>query len=378
MKPLLLSIATFLTFSVIIAQKNDPYLLIGTYTNGKSEGIYVYTFNEQTGDATYKSFIKTQNPSFLAISPNRQYVYAVNEKEDSTRFTNEGHVAAFSFDKKDGTLHFLNKQSSGGVHPCYVTVDKTGKWVIAANYSSGTIGVVGIKKDGSLDTLHQKIEHYGYSVNSERQTGPHAHSAILSKDNRFLFTPDLGTDKIMIYRFNDKTGDAVEADYPFVQSEPGAGPRHFEFHPNGRNAYLIEEMNGTISAFSYVSKSGELSMIQTISALPPEYMKTIGSADIHISPDGKFLYATNRGESNTIGTFGINSQGLLHPIMHDSTMGKTPRNFNFDPTGNYVLVANQNSDNIVIFKRDKQSGLLADTGKRINVGNPVCLKWIVD
>ena len=358
------------------AQK-EYYLIAGTYTSGKSEGIYVYKFNIETADAVYISSVKTSNPSYLAISPGQRYVYAVNENADSSRFTEQGSIVAYSFDKTKGTLHFINSQLSGGKHPCYVTIDKTGKWVIAGNYTSGTIGVLPVKKDGSLDSASQVIEHSGYSVNSERQQGPHVHSTVFSKDNSYLFVPDLGIDKTMIYSFNNKTGKLKEGSFPFALSEPGAGPRHFEFHPNGQFAYLIEEMNGTVSVFYYLKKNGQLNMIQTISALPPEFNGAIGSADIHVSPDGKFVYASNRGESNTIAIFAVNSHtGMLHLVGHQSTLGKKPRNFNFDPSGNYLLVANQDSDEIVIFKRNKTTGLLTDTGKRISVGSPVCIKWM--
>jgi len=180
----------------------------------------------------------------------------------------------------------------------------------------------------------------------------------------------------MIYSFNNKTGKLTPASTPYVETEPGAGPRHFDFHPNNKFAYLIEELTGSISAYAYRG-NGQLDLIQNISALPPEYTGSVGSADIHVSPDGKFLYASNRGESNTIAIFKINPQsGELMLAGHQSTMGKTPRNFNFDPSGNFLLVANQNSDDIIIFKRDKQTGLLSDTGKKIEVGNPVCIKWV--
>jgi 6-phosphogluconolactonase len=377
MKNLKYLLFLFLMLPVIAAAQKEYYLLTGTYTSGKSEGIYVYKFNIETGNASFVSSVKTPNPSFLAVSPNHKYVYAVNENADSSRFTEMGSVVAYSFDKSDGTLHFLNRQLSGGKHPCYVTIDKTGKWVIAGNYSSGTIGVLPAKKDGSLDSASQVIEHSGYSVNSERQEGPHVHSTVFSKDNSWLFVPDLGIDKTMIYSFNNKTGQLKEGTVPFALSEPGAGPRHFEFHPNGQFAYLIEEMTGTVSVFYYLKKDGQLNMIQTISALPPEYTGPVGSADIHVSPDGKFVYASNRGESNTIAIFAVNNQtGMLRLIGHQSTLGKKPRNFNFDPSGNFLLIANQDSDEIVIFKRNKDTGFLTDTGKRINVGSPVCLKWI--
>jgi len=359
------------------AQGNKEwYLLTGTYTSGKSEGIYVYKFNSGTGETKFVSTVKTSNPSFLAVSPNEKYVYAVNEVADSTRFSITGYIAAFSFDKKNGTLSFINKQESGGKHPCYVATDKTGKWVFAGNYSSGSLSVLPVSPDGGLAYLSQFIQHEGSSVVEGRQEGPHVHSTVLSKDNKTLYVPDLGIDKVMIYKFNTKNGKLVSASMPFALCEPGSGPRHFDIHPNGKYAYLMQELSGSVNVFK-INKDGGLESIQGYSALPRDFNGIIGSADIHVSPDGKFLYASNRGESNTIGIMKINPEsGMLSWVGYQSTMGKTPRNFNFDPTGNFLLVANQDSDDIVIFKRDKETGLLTDTGQRINIPNPVCIKWI--
>lgn len=369
----LLSVATLISCSQ--KKSEECYLLVGTYTSGKSEGVYVYNFNSTTGDFKQVSVAKNiSNPSYLAVSPDEKYVYAVNEDADKVK--GGGAVTAFSFNKQDGTLKELNSQPSGGDHPCYVATDKNGKWVTVGNYTSGTVSVFPINKDGSLNAIAANIKHEGSGVNSERQEGPHVHSTVFSKDNSYLFVPDLGLDKIMIYAFNNKSGQLTLAGIPYVEVEPGAGPRHFEFSPNNKYAYLMEEMTGSISAYRYKGK-GQLDLIQNISALPPDFIGTVGSADIHVSPDGKFLYASNRGESNTIAIFAINQQsGELVPVGHQSTLGKTPRNFNFDPSGNFLLAANQNSDNIVIFKRDKETGLLTDTGKKIEVGNPVCIKWI--
>jgi 6-phosphogluconolactonase len=357
----------------VLSQEN--FLLVGTYTSGNSEGIYVYKFNSKTADARLTSSIKTSNPSFLAISPNQKYVYAVNENADSTQHTITGFVSAFSFNKANGQLNFINKQESGGKHPCYVTVDKTGKWVIAGNYSSGSLALLPANADGSLEPARQIIQHEGSSVVEGRQDDAHVHATVLSRDNKTLYVPDLGTDKLMLYKFDAKNGKLAEADMPFALSEPGAGPRHLAIHPTGKMAYLMEELSGTVNVFA-VYKDGSVESVQTISALPREYEGPVGSADIHVSPDGKFLYASNRGESNTIGIFRINANGRLTWLGHQETMGKKPRNFNFDPTGNYLLVANQDSDEIVIFKVNKQTGLLTDTGKRINTPNPVCIKWI--
>jgi len=372
--PARLLLILLFTFNAAYAQTNT-YLLIGTYTSGKSEGIYVYNFNSATGDNNFVSTVKTANPSYLTVSPNHKMVYAVTENADSTKFGIGGEISAFSFDNKKGALTELNKQFSGGKHPCYVAVDKSGKWVFAANYNSGSAALFPVNKDGSLGAVKQVIQDEGSGPNQERQTAPHVHSTMLSPDNKFLFTPDLGIDKVMIYRFDNLNGKLTAATPSFAPSVPGSGPRHFDFHPNNRYAYLMEEMTGTVVVFKY--KEGKLDSIQRISALPADFKGVIGSADIHVSPDGKFLYCSNRGESNSITIFSIdNTTGKLKVKGHQSTMGKTPRNFNFDPSGNFLLVANQQSDNIVIFRIDKKSGLLTDTGKRINVPNPVCIKWI--
>jgi 6-phosphogluconolactonase len=369
-------LTAFFSFLALISFSQENYLLIGTYTSGKSEGLYVYKFNSQTGEAKFINTAKASNPSFLTISPNQKFVYAVNENADSTRFTVTGHVAAYSFNKANGKLTYINKQESGGKHPCYLTIDKTGKWIIAGNYSSGSLSVLPVKPNGSLDTAIQIVQHEGHGVVEGRQDDPHVHATVLSKDNKTLYVPDLGIDKLMMYKFNNKSGLLTDAPMPFVMTEPGTGPRHFDFHPNNKFAYLVEELTGTVSVFE-IYKDGSLESIQNISALPRDFDGAIGSADIHVSTDGKFLYVSNRGESNTIGIFKINSStGLLTWIDHQSTLGKTPRNFSLDPSGNFLLVANQNTDDIIIFKRNKNTGLLTDTGKKINVPSPVCLKWI--
>lgn len=377
MKKLIFFFSVLALSLVAYTQKNNDehYLLVGTYTSGKSEGIYVYKFNSQTGDVNYISTAKNvSNPSYLAVSPNEKHVYAVNENHNKEQ--NGGEVTAFSFDKKTGVLTQLNKQPSAGNDPCYISINKSGKFVIVGNYSSGTLSVLPVQKDGSLEPALTVIKHEGHGVNSERQESPHVHSTVLSNDNKYLFVPDLGIDKIMIYLFDSKKGKLTPAPVPYVETEPGTGPRHFEFHPGNKFAYLIEELSGSISVYAYKGK-GRLDLIQNISALPPDYIGPIGSADIHVSPDGKFLYASNRGESNTIGIFSINQQsGELTLVGHQSTLGKTPRNFNIDPSGNFLLVANQDSNDMVIFRRDKTTGLLTDTGRKIDVGNPVCIKWI--
>ncbi|MBC7947304.1 MAG: lactonase family protein [Chitinophagaceae bacterium] len=351
----------------------DNYLIVGTYTGGKSEGIYVYKFNSLDGTFREVSHAHSSNPSYLAVAPNERFVYAV--QEDAGSNGKGGDIAAFAFNKTSGVLTFINKQSTNGDHPCYVTVDKTGKWVIAGNYSSGSLSVIPVNDDGSVGSEVKHIQHEGSGPNKQRQEKPHVHCTEFSDDNRFLFVPDLGIDKVMIYSFDATNGSLTPAKQPFAQSEPGSGPRHITFHPNNKFAYLIEEMSGTVVTYKY--KNGKLKDVQRISTMPAGDTSFAGSADIHVSPDGKFLYASNRSTSNTIAIFSVNPRnGKLSLVGHQSTAGQTPRNFNFDPSGEFLLVGNQNSDEIVIFRRDKTTGLLTDTRSRIPVGKPVCLKWI--
>jgi len=369
MKPLIVKLCLLAMATAPLAacsQKNDqPYLLVGTYTSGKSEGIYVYKFNSNTGDFTPVSIAKgIKNPSFLAVSPNNKNVYAVSETEG------QGSVSAFSFNA--GTLTQLNSRPSGGNGPCYVSVDKTGKWVAVGNYGGGSFEILPITANGSLGEASTVMVHQGTSVNPQRQEKAHVHMTMFGPNNDYLFVPDLGIDKVMIYKFDAKTGSISNAT-PAI-ADPGHGPRHLAFHPDSKYAYLMEELSGTVAVFSY--KNGKLTPVQNISSHPAGYKGAIGSADIHVSPDGKFLYCTNREESNTIAIFSINQKnGQLTPVGYESTLGKTPRNFNFDPSGNFLLVANQNSDNIVIYKRDTKTGKLTPLDKQISVPNPVCIKW---
>lgn len=347
-------------------------MIVGTYDSPKSEGVYVYKFNSTDGLAKEISHVKTSNPSFVTVSPDGRFVYAVHET--APQDGKGGDIAAFAFNKENGTLTFINKQLSGGDHPCHVEVDKTGKWLFASNYSSGSLSVLPINIDGSLGAA-TTIQHTGSGKHPQRQKGPHTHGAIISDDNRRLFVTDLGIDKVMIYSFDANSGKLTPGQVPFVQSVPGSGPRLFTFHPNNKYAYVIEELSGTVAAFKY--KKGKLEVKQRISSMPAGDTSFAGSADIHVSLDGKFLYASNRGDANTIAMYSIcKKDGRLTQIGHQSTLGKSPRNFSIDPSGKFLLCENQNSDEVVIFKRDIDSGLLTDTGNRIAIGKPVCIKWI--
>jgi len=376
MKRLLLSAIVAFSALFALAQDNDYYMLVGTYTStrpGGSEGVYVYRFNTSTGESVKVSSVPIQNPSYLSISPNEKYVYAVQEVD--SKVPGGGQVSSFTFNKADGKLTPVNTQSSGGNNPCYVQVDNTGKWVFVGNYSSGTLSVYSVNNDGSLGSP-ATIQHSGTGPNKQRQEGPHVHCTVISPDNKWLYVPDLGIDKIMIYKFDDKTGKLTNnAKDGFAAAESGAGPRHITFAPNKQYAYVIHELAGQVAAYQY--KKGDLKLLQRISTIDTTQKPNPGSADIHVSPDGKFLYASNRGNLNNIAWYKIDpSSGKLTRAGFQSTLGRTPRNFNIDPSGNYLLAANQGSNEIVVFKRDKNTGALTDTGKRIPVGQPVCIKWV--
>ncbi len=363
-------LALLLFFS---ASSQQYYLFIGTYTGTGSKGIYVYRFDVATGKATRVSNTDSVvNPSFLALSPDHHFLYACTE----TRTANAGGVTAFKFNSATGKLTQLNKQSSGGDNPCYVNVYKNGKWVVVGNYSGGSLAAFPINGDGSLQPYSQLIQHEGTSANKERQEHAHVHSTIFSPAQDQLFVPDLGMDKVMIYRFDPAAKKPLmSAAPPAAITDAGSGPRHFEFHPNGKWAYLVEELAGAVVAYDY--KDGKLVQKQRLFSHPDTLTSQPGSADIHVSPDGKFLYASNRAKENNIAIFKIDQvTGKLTSVGYQSTMGQTPRNFCIEPSGNYLLVANQETDNIVVFKRNAVTGLLTYTGEQLSIPKPVCLKMI--
>jgi 6-phosphogluconolactonase len=361
----------FILFSVGMSKAQQKWktfnLLIGTYTQpGKSDGVYVYSFNSSTGELTTKSKIEgIKNPSFLAISHDRKHVYSVNE-------TSEGTVSAFSFNSQTGGLTLMNTAISGGDGPCYLSTDDRGKFLFVGNYGGGSVGAIPLQSDGSLGRQVQIIQHEGKSIKSNQEKS-HVHATVLSKDNRFLFVPDLGTDKVNIYRVNLSSDEPLST-YTFVTVEPGSGPRHLTFDLSGRNAFLIQEMTGVVTSYTY--GDGKLTPKQSLSLVPADFKGRIDAADIHISPDNKFLYASLRGDINEIVILSIDRTGLMTSAGRHSTLGKTPRNFAIDPTGNFLLVANQNSDEIVVFRREQKTGLLHATDQKVSIGAPVCLLFV--
>ncbi|MDI6047608.1 lactonase family protein [Flavobacterium yafengii] len=363
-KPFAVLLLIFI-FTSVQAQKNKFNLLIGTYTqNCGSKGIYVYDFDSKTGDFSFKNATeKVINPSYLTVSKENNFVYSVNE------FGAESTVSSFSYNPSSGKLDLINKQSSKGADPCYIINDD--KNVIVANYSGGNISVFGKNNDGSLAEAKQVIQHYGKGINVQRQEGPHVHMVHFSPDKKFILSNDLGNDKVYSYAYNPNAATTVLELKDSISVKSGSGPRHLTFSKDGKFVYLLQELDGALTVFSY--SNGILKKIDETTILAKGFKGTFSSADIHISPDGKFLYASNRGEANTITIFKILKNGKLLLKGQTSTLGKGPRNFAIDPTGNFLLVAHQYTNDIVIFKRNKNTGALTDTGKKIALCSPVCL-----
>lgn len=356
------------------ATQRELLLYVGTYTRGKSEGIYVYRMNPANGALQRVGATKAVNPSFLAIAPQRRFLFAVGEV-DEFGSKSGGVVTAFAIDQRTGELRQLNQQSSVGAGPCYVTVDPTGKFVLVANYGGGSVAALPIKPDGSLGEAADFVQHTGAGGNPQRQDKPHAHCVVLDAAGRHAFVADLGLDKVMIYRFDARTGKLAPAAQPFASTKPGAGPRHFTFHPRGPFAYVINELASTLTAFTYDQARGALTELQTLSTLPADFKSNSYCADVHVHPSGRFIYGSNRGHDSIV-AFAVDPRtGRLSYIAHEATRGKWPRNFAVDPTGKYLLVANQNSDSVVTFEIDQQSGRLQATGQVTEIPMPVCLKF---
>lgn len=353
-----------------IAAPKHYLVYFGTYTGEKSKGIYVSHFDAASGKLEALSVAaELANPSFVAPHPNGRFLYAVSEER-------EGSVSAFSIDPKTGTLTFLNRVSSRGNGPCYARVDKTGKAVLVANYGSGGFAVLPVEADGKLREASAFIQDEGKGFDPSRQERPHAHSLNPSPDNRFAVGADLGLDKVFIFKFDAAQGTLTPNEPPFWQVKPGSGPRHFAFHPNGKFAYVTNEMASTVDALAWDAAKGELRELQTISTLPADFKGETTTAEIQVHPSGKFLYDSNRG-ADSIAVFAIDRRkGTLKAVDHTPTQGKVPRNFGIDPTGSFLIAANQKSDNVVMFRIDKGSGRLTPTGQVLEVGSPVCVKFV--
>lgn len=355
-----------------------PYLVyVGTYTTKQnSKGIYAYWFDAGTGKLKAAGLAaESADPSFVAVHPSGKYLYAVNEVEEFAG-KKSGAVSAFAIDRRSGALKLLNQVATGG-GPCHISLDRTGKYVLVANYGGGSVASFPVREDGSLGEAAGFVQHTGSSADKERQEGPHAHWVRTSPDNRFALAADLGLDEVRIYRFDAARGTFTANDPPYAKANAGAGPRHFAFHPNGRFAYLLTEMESAVTVFSYNARKGSLSALQTISTLSRDYSGAKEAAELAVHPTGKFLYASNRAGVNTVTAFSIDrAKGTLKLIGEFPTMGKTPRNFTIDPTGRFLLAANQESGNIVVFRIDAANGRLTPTGEGVEVPAPVCVTFV--
>ena len=353
----------------------SPLVFAGTYTQtmgdvqGKALGIPVYRLDLSTGALTPVSTATgVTNPSYVTLHPRRQLLYAVNELD-------EGGVSAFSLDPATGTLTFLNRQASHGSAPAFVSVDHEGHWVLVANYTSGSVAVLPIREDGSLDPASDVVQHEGHGVNPERQEGPHAHCIVPDPSNQFVLVADLGLDKIFIYRLDTEHGKLIPNDPPWTEMHPGSGPRHIAFHPSGGYAYVIHELDSSLTACTYDAARGVLRPIQRVSTLPDSFTgKNLGAA-VRVAPSGRFVYGSNRGDDSIV-VFAIDTAtGTLSYVDRTSTQGQIPRDFNIDSSGTWLLAANQNSNTVVTFRVDQQTGKLSPAGQVAEVMTPVCVTF---
>ncbi|MCX7787305.1 MAG: lactonase family protein [Spirochaetes bacterium] len=362
--------------SVFIGTYTEPIRFgTGVVLQGKGKGIYWLTLDLSDGSLQWEGFTEqVRNPSYLTVSPNRMFLYTVNELKEYEG-KQSGSLTAYRIDWLHKRFLFLNRQPSLGTDPCHVTINSEGTHLFVSNFMSGSVVVFPIHADGSLGEPTDFIQHQGSSVDPVRQTGPHAHSLTLDLAERFAFVPDLGIDQIVIYSFDQKTGKLLKAPIPTCPVSKGAGPRHFEFHPSGRFAFLINELASTLQLYEFDGETGNLILKQTVSTLPIGYTGPNTCADLHVHPSGRFVYGSNRGHDSIV-VFNMDEEnGSLQYNYHQSTFGKTPRNFAVDPTGNYLVVANQDSDMIVTFKIDTKDGKLIKASS-IEIPTPVCVKLI--
>jgi len=369
----------FVVNAVLAKQHANNFLLyVGTYTNTNagSKGIYVYRYNSSSGRlASLGIAAETANPSYLAVDPTHKFLYAVNELQDY-KGEKSGAVTAFAIDRTTGKLTKLNEVASRGEDPCYISLDETGKYVLVANYTSGNIAAFPVQKDGSLGEASAFVQHHGTGPNKDRQEGPHAHFIRTTTDNRFAVVSDLGLDKLLVYRFEAANGSLSPNDPPAADVPPGEGPRHVAFAPNNRFAYTVNELKSSVTALTFDASAGVLKAFQTVSTLPKDFTGQNDGAEVHVAPNGKFLYTSNRGH-DSIAQFSIDqSSGRVTLVHNFPIQGKTPRDFELDPPGTHLLVAGQDTNNVVVFSIDSKTGELRPTGQSVDVPAPVSLTFV--
>jgi 6-phosphogluconolactonase len=363
---------------VAVASAADFHYLVyvGTYTDKGSKGIYAYRFDPASGAIDSVALAaETSNPSFLAVNPNYKYLYAANEI-DNFQGEHTGAVSAYAIDRNTGKLTFLQQVSSFGADPAHLALDKTGKYLLVANYTSGNIAVFPLENDGRLGARTAFVQHKGSSINKERQSGPHAHEIQTTADNKFVLVADLGLDELLVYRFDAKTGAVSPANPAYVKVSPGSGPRHFTIAPNGKFVYLVNELSSTVTVYSFDGSSGRMTELQTISTLPQDSKGENTTAEITTDAAGKFLYASNRGD-DSIAIFAIDQKtGRLSVVDRIKTGGKEPRHFTLDPTGKWLFAEDQNSNDIRVFRVDPTTGRLSATSISVQVSSPVCVVFV--
>lgn len=358
------------------AQPSKEIVYAGTFSVRGSEGIYVYAFERSSGTLQLIQTVNTlESPTFLAVHPSGRFLYSVN-RGAAPGHKNSGSVSAWSIDQGSGKLTLLNHKPSYGNGPCHISTDQTGKLVFISNYVEGNLVVFPLSADGSLGECADSIRFTGKGTHKERQEKPHIHSATPSPDNRFLLVADLGTDRIYSFEINLNSGHLTPAQKPYTEVKPGSGPRHFTFHPDGKHAYLAEELTSSVASFSWQKKTGKLELTEDqVLALPPGFNGVNSSADIHTDASGKFLMMSNRGHES-ISLYAIEKNGKIKLLKTVNTEGQKPRNFLVDEKNEFVLVANQDTDNMVLFKWRVKEGELTSAGLQVKVPSPVCLKML--
>ena len=348
---------------------SNQFVFFGTQRSGTNAGFSLAHFDTDTGVLTKPELLlQASAPAFFTIHPDERHLYTCNA-------LSPGAVSAYAVEPHTGRLSFLNRVLTGGDGPCYVSLDQTARFALAANYTGGNVAVFALRPDGSLGERTAFVQHTGSSVNPQRQTHAYAHSIITDPSNRFVLVTDLGVDKIFVYRFNAQDGLLTPNDPPCAQVAPGSGPRHVKFHPQGRWVYVVNEMASTVTAFAWNATHGALVEVQTVSALPADFKGANTGAEVEVHPNGKFLYASNRGH-DSLAVFAIDQKtGKLTLVEHVPSGGKTPRFFNFDPTGKWILCSNHGSDNTVVFRVDENTGKLTQTGQPISVPYPFCQQF---
>jgi len=355
----------------------DLWVYVGTYTHGgKSRGIYRLALDGEGGTLGEPTLAaETPDPSFLAVGPTARTLYAANEIS-TYEGKPAGSVTAFGLDRTTGALSALNRQSSGGPGPCHVSVGPGGRALFVANYGGGSVASYPLGEDGRIGPAATFIQHKGTGAESSRPPTPHAHSIHADRGGRFVVAADLGLDSLLVYRLDPATAGLTPNEPPSARLDPGSGPRHFAFHPDGKHAYVINERSSTVTALDYDAGAGTLAARQTISTLPEGFAGRNSTAEIQVHPSGKFLYGSNRGH-DSIAIFAIEpGTGRLASLGQAPSGGKTPRNFGIDPSGRFLIAANQATDNLVVFRIDGQSGRLMPTGQVVAVPSPVCVKFV--